>query len=142
MSFVDQSVSHAARLRTLTELDHVRLRKLLDRIEGDRAEPLLDALDQSQLVQPQEVAQDVVTMYTRVRVQDVEQRRDHVYTLCYPADAEPADGFISVLSPIGAALLGARLGEQVTFTRPDGRAARLELVEILFQPEASGDYTT
>jgi regulator of nucleoside diphosphate kinase len=142
MSFADQSVSHAARLRTLTELDHVRLRKLLDRIDGDRAEPLLDALDQSQLVQPQEVAQDVVTMYTRVRVQDVEQRRDHVYTLCYPADAEPASGFISVLSPIGAALLGARLGEQVTFTRPDGRTARLELIEILFQPEASGDYTT
>lgn len=142
MSFVDQSVSHAARLRTLTELDHVRLRKLLDRIEGDRAEPLLDALDQSQLVQPQEVAQDVVTMYTRVRVQDVEQRRDHVYTLCYPADAEPSDGFVSVLSPIGAALLGARLGERIEFARPDGRIARLELVEILFQPEASGDYTT
>lgn len=142
MRFADQSVLHAARLRTLTELDHVRLRKLLDRIDSDRAEPLLDALDQSQLVPPQEVAQDVVTMYTRVRVQDAEARRDHVYTLCYPADAEPAEGFISVLSPIGAALLGARLGEQVSFTRPDGRTARLELIEILFQPEASGDYTT
>jgi regulator of nucleoside diphosphate kinase len=136
------SVSPVARLRTLTELDHVRLRKLIERADDDRAEPLLEALDQSQLVPARDVAQDVVTMYTRVRVMDVDARREHVYTLCYPADAEPSDGFVSVLSPIGAALLGARLGERIEFARPDGRIARLELVEILFQPEASGDYTT
>lgn len=130
------------RLRTVTELDHVRLQKLLERTPEERAEALQEALDQAALVRAQEVAQDVVTMYTRVRVQDVARRSEQVYTLCYPQDAEPAEGFVSVLSPVGSALLGARLGERVRFSRPDGGQAELEVVEILFQPEASGDYTT
>jgi regulator of nucleoside diphosphate kinase len=130
------------RLRTVTELDHVRLQKLLERAPDERGEALQEALDQAALVRAQEVAQDVVTMYTRVRVQDVARRSEQVFTLCYPQDAEPAEGFVSVLSPVGSALLGARLGERVGFTRPDGGQAELEVIEILFQPEASGDYTT
>jgi len=135
-----QSVA-STRLRTLTDVDHARLRKLLDSLPDDPA-PLADALDQSQLVRPQEVAADVVTMNTRLRVRDTDSAAEQVYTLCYPSDAEPSEGFVSVLSPLGAALLGARVGEQVSFMRPDGKPVRLEPVEILFQPEASGDYTT
>ena len=130
------------RHRTLTELDHARLSRLLERNPDDSPEALADALDQSILVPAPEVAPEVVTMYTRVRVEDTATGRSHVYTLCYPSDAEPAEGFVSVLSPVGAALLGARIGEHVRFTRPDGGATELVLRAILFQPEATGDYTT
>lgn len=128
-------------LRTLTELDHVRLSRLLERRADAAADALESTLAQCALVPSPQVAPDVVTMYSRVRVRD-ERGEPAVYTLCYPTDAEPAAGFISVLSPLGTALLGAHRGDRVEFTRPDGRIVQLELQEILFQPEATGDYTT
>jgi len=129
-------------LRTITELDHVRLRRLYDHADDASRTRLLDALDQAVLVDPREVADDVVTMYTRVRVHDRARGGDQVYTLCYPDDADPAEGFISVLSPVGVALLGQRVGRRVRVVRPDGSATDIELRQILFQPEATGDYTT
>jgi regulator of nucleoside diphosphate kinase len=127
--------------RTLTELDHARLCRLIERSPETRHAALADALVHSSLVPAPEVDPDVVTMYTRVLVEDTTRLSQHVYTLCYPADAEPAEGFISVLSPVGAALLGARVGELVRFTRPDGGSTGLVLRRILFQPEATGHYT-
>jgi pimeloyl-ACP methyl ester carboxylesterase len=59
-----------------------------------------------------------------------------------PADAEPDAGFVSVLSPVGAALLGRRVGSRASWVTPDGRRHEAEIVAVLFQPEASGDYTT
>jgi regulator of nucleoside diphosphate kinase len=137
-----QATLGARRQRTLTELDHVRLCRLLERHPEDWHAALADALNQSNLVPPPQVAPEVVTMYTRVRVEDTATGRHHVYTLCYPPDAEPAEGFVSVLSPVGASLLGAHIGERVQFTRPDGSTTELALNEILFQPEATGDYTS
>jgi regulator of nucleoside diphosphate kinase len=132
----------ARRQRTLTELDHARLMRLLSREPDARHDALADALDQSSLVPATDVATDVVTMYTRVRVEDLTHGTAHVYTICYPPDAEPAEGFVSVLSPVGSALLGARVGERVMVARPDGGNTLLLIQELLFQPEATGDYTT
>ena len=70
---------------------------------------------------------------------DGEQRK---LTLCYPDDAEPSAGFISVLSPVGLALLGRRVGAQVSWTMPSGKQRLLTIDAMLFQPEASGDHTT
>ena len=63
-------------------------------------------------------------------------------TLCYPQDAEPQFGFVSVLSPIGLGLLGQQVGATVGWESPDGTERMAEVDAILFQPEASGDYTT
>jgi regulator of nucleoside diphosphate kinase len=141
MTLTALQATAAADLRTITELDHVRLRRLLDRDAGDAHARLRDALDQATLVDPHAVAADVVTMYSRVRVRDCARGTEHVYTLCYPADAEPGEGFISVLSPMGVALIGQRVGQRVRVARPDGGASDFELRQILFQ-EATGDYTT
>ena len=59
-----------------------------------------------------------------------------------PADAEPLAGFVSVLSPIGSALLGLRVGSVARWASPTGDEMAAEILAILFQPEASGDYTT
>jgi regulator of nucleoside diphosphate kinase len=63
-------------------------------------------------------------------------------TWCYPDDAEPSQGFISVLSPLGASLLGLQAGDVAQWRTPFGEQRTARIVEVLFQPEASGDYTT
>lgn len=125
--------------RTLTELDHVRLSKLLDEKSHPGLEALLDA---AEVLGSREVPADVVTMYSQVTIADIPSGQRHKLTLCYPKDAEPGAGLVSVLSPVGMSLIGLRLGAVASWTLPSGEEGRAEVVEILFQPEASGDYTT
>jgi regulator of nucleoside diphosphate kinase len=122
----------------LTKLDHGRLFKLNG---GHPPEPLTDVLDSAELIDSTDVRPDVVTLYSQVLVtqDDGEQRK---LTLCYPDDAEPNAGFISVLSPVGLALLGRCVGAQVGWTMPSGKQRLLRIDAVLFQPESSGDYTT
>lgn len=131
--------------RTLTELDHVRLLNLLRRdARGDRSVPnsgaIEDVLDNSALVPSREVEPDVVTMYSQILLQDTQTGQRNTLTLCYPADAEPAVGFVSVLSPVGSALLGLRVGSIARWSTPAGDEKAAEILAILFQPESSGDY--
>lgn len=122
----------------LTKLDHGRLFKLNG---GHPPEPLTDLLDSAELIDSAQVRPDVVTLYSQVLVtqDDGEQRK---LTLCYPDDAEPNAGFISVLSPVGLALLGRCVGAQVSWTMPSGKQRLLTIDALLFQPESTGDYTT
>lgn len=122
----------------LTKLDHGRLFKLNG---GHPPEPLADVLDTAEIIESAEVRPDVVTLYSQVLVTQVdgEQRK---LTLCYPDDAEPNAGFISVLSPVGLALLGRCVGARVVWTMPSGKQRLLTIDAVLFQPESSGDYTT
>lgn len=125
--------------RLLTELDFTRLNNL----RGGQLPPeLADTLDALDLVPSREVPANVVTMYSQVILEDVASGKRQKLTLCYPADAEPHLGFISVLSPVGASLLGQRVGAIARWRTPNGDACEAEVVELLFQPEASGDYTT
>lgn len=126
--------------RTITELDHVRIYKLLQRQGlGDDA-PLAELIDAAEQVTPQTVAPDVVTMLTRVRVADA-AGSERSLTLCYPPEADAGKGFISVLSPLGTALLGLRVGEAAQWRGADGKTAELVVRAIEFQPEANGDFT-
>jgi regulator of nucleoside diphosphate kinase len=125
--------------RLLTELDFVRLNKLRG---GNFPHELVDVLDSLDLVASREVPPDTVTMYSQVIVEDLVSGKRQKLTLCYPVDAEPEQGFISVLSPVGAALLGQRVGAIARWQTPAGQACAAEVSTLLFQPEASGDYTT
>ena len=131
--------------RTLTELDHVRLLNLLRRdTRGDgfpaQRRAMMDLLDTSTLVPSREVAPDIVTMYSQVLLQDLQTGQQQTLTLCYPADAQPAGGFVSVLSPVGCALLGLTVGSIARWLNPTGEAKAAEIMAIHFQPESSGDY--
>ncbi|OYT99714.1 MAG: transcription elongation factor GreAB [Burkholderiales bacterium PBB1] len=133
--------------RTLTELDHVRLLNLIRRDargNGSAAHPgaIEDILENAALVPSREVGPDVVTMYSQVVLQDNRSGQRNTLTLCYPADAEPAIGFVSVLSPVGNALLGLRVGSVARWSTPAGDEKAAEISAILFQPESSGDYAT
>ncbi len=142
----------AAATRTVTELDHVRISNLAQRQRGPSN--LEDVIDAADLVPSREVDADVVTMNSRVVIADAQgasvgggggggggEGERRTLTLCYPERADAAAGFVSVLSPIGAALLGLRVGDTARWTTPDGRTESARVLEIAFQPEASGDYT-
>jgi len=134
-----------ARERVLTELDHVRLAMLSRR--GSRARspgcPEIDAvIDDARIVPSRTIAPYVVTMCSQVLLRFLDDGSRRKLTLCYPQDAVPESGLLSVLSPIGLGLLGHRVGDTVRWATPDGAERTAEVEALLFQPEASGDYTT
>ena len=125
--------------RTLTELDFSRL----TRLAGQRQPPILaDLLANAEVTSSRTVQADVVTMYSRVELVDVHTHRRQVLTICYPQDAEPAAGFISVLSPVGISLLGLKVGDVAKWHAPHGEECAAVVESIQFQPEATGDYVT
>ena len=133
--------------RTLTELDHIRLTNMIHRAaaKGPAEHATHDIehiLDAAAVVEAREVPADIVTMYSQVLLSDIRTSRQRKLTLCYPHDAEPAEGFISVFSPVGASVLGLRVGGVARWRTPLGEEGCAEVLAILFQPEASGDYTT
>ena len=139
-------MSPATDYRTITDLDHVRIFNLLRR-QGTagqspaQAEALAELIDAADQVPPQQIAGDIVTLYSALRVSDADGATARRPTLCYPAAADVAQGMISVLSPLGTALLGLRVGELARWRGIDGKPAELRLLAIEYQPEASGDYT-
>ena len=124
--------------RTLTDLDFSRLSKLpIQQLPPTFA----DLLACAEVTSARIVNADVVTMYSRAEVVDVHTRRRHVLTICYPGDAEPAAGFISVLSPVGTSLLGLRAGDAPRWPTPPGEECAAEIAAVQYQPEACGDYS-
>jgi regulator of nucleoside diphosphate kinase len=128
----------------ITELDLNRLQRLLDLMEGSlrNKEHLLkleEELLKGQIVPSDEVPPDVITMNSRVRLKDMDSGDEMVYSLVYPNDADPAQNRISILAPIGTALIGYSVGDVVEWKVPSG-LKRLKVEEILYQPEASGDF--
>lgn len=125
--------------RKLTELDFARLNKL---VAVGAMPQLADVLDEAEVVPAQAIPADVVTMNAQFVTRDLKQQRRQVLTLCYPADAAPAKGFISVLSPAGTSLLGLQAGDIARWRTPNGEEAEAEIEGVLSQPEARGDHAT
>ena len=130
----------------LTAQDYNRLRQLLVELtrqsRGIQAgvETLEDILELAHVVQPDKVPANVVTMNSRVLFKDVTTQENGTVTIVYPADADPSGGRISVLSPVGAALLGESEGEEVELPLPHGQRRRIGISSVLYQPEAQGDF--
>lgn len=123
--------------RTLTELDFARLRKLASDKAPQRLTDLLAAAD---ILDAREMPSDIVTMYSTVEFEDLTTGQLQKFTICYPGDAEPTQGFVSVLSPVGCSLLGLRVGDVARWQTPSGERLGARVVSVLFQPEASGDF--
>jgi regulator of nucleoside diphosphate kinase len=124
---------------TVTALDHERLQKLVHTWSGtrdrDAAEALADELDRAEVVPAERIADSVVTMNSRVVFQDEKTGESREVSLVYPMDSDPEQGRISVLSPVGSALLGLSVGQTIDWPLPRGRpllgewaAARLYLL--------------
>ena len=128
----------------ISSFDKQRLMRLLSSAETsseDRAEleDLTHEIERGAEVQPQDIPPDVVTMNSTVRVTDVEAGTSHTYTIVFPADADYEKGKISILAPLGTALLGFRIGDVVNWHMPGG-TRRLRIDALVYQPEAAGDF--
>jgi len=127
----------------LTELDMGRLKPLLalpDRLDQrDRRhlDELAKELRRGEVVAPEEIPPNVITMNSKVRLRDLDSGEEAVYSLVYPPDADIRQNRISILAPIGTALIGYAVGDVIEWKVPGG-VARLKVEEILYQPEAAG----
>lgn len=128
--------------RTLTHYDHLRLARLLAQqpapAGAEALQELQELLDGSELVAGREVPATLVTMNTQVLVLP-EDGPPCQLTVCYPEDARPSEGCVSVLSPVGASLLGLRVGETAQWRSAAGVPGAARILSVLFQPEAHGE---
>jgi regulator of nucleoside diphosphate kinase len=129
----------------ITEFDVKRLTQLLQ--EGlsftskdtQHLESLQKELERAHIVEPQAVPRDIVTMNSRVRLKDLNSGDERIYTLVFPTEADVTQNKISILAPVGTAMLGYRVGDKIDWPVPSGmKTFRIE--EILYQPEAAGDF--
>lgn len=128
----------------ITRFDKRRLMALLRSLDAahesrEDVEDLERELERGTEVESTEVEPDVVTMNSTVRVTDLDANTTHLYTIVFPADVDFEKGRISILSPLGTALLGYRAGDVVEWEMPRG-TRRLRIEELLYQPEAAGDF--
>jgi len=127
---------HAAEIY-ITEIDNTRLRSLLALEQASDVFELEHEIERAIVVDPRQVAQDVVTMNSRALVQLDDEEVE--VALVYPEDADDSAGKLSVCSGIGTAILGYREGDAFDW-RMTNRTRRVRIGKVLYQPEAAGDF--
>lgn len=129
----------------ITEFDKSRLEELIAVAKefGDHdrkdLESLAEELEKAEVVSPKDVPADVVTMNSKVLIRDLDTSEEMTYVLVFPRDANIDAGAISVLAPVGTAILGYAKGDIVEWSVPSG-VRRIRIDDVLYQPEAAGDY--
>jgi regulator of nucleoside diphosphate kinase len=133
------STEHPLPPLIVSRFDLVRLERLLERMGSEGNLELLRAeLERAEIVEPKDVPPDVVTMNSRVRVADEATGEESELQLVFPAAADVVRGAVSILAPVGSALLGLRVGSRIEWPVPEGRARRIRVVAVSYQPEAAG----
>jgi regulator of nucleoside diphosphate kinase len=131
---------------SITKPDHERLKKLIEiarERETDANREYIDRLeeelDRAEVVQQKGIPADVITMRSTVRLKDLATSEEMIYQLVFPTEANYDEGKISVLAPIGTAMLGYRRGDVIEWQVPSG-VRRLSVEKVLYQPESNGEY--
>lgn len=131
----------------ITEIDRERLDNLIqsvrdrnDRTSSNDIKILEDELEFADVVRPQEIPADIVTMRSTIRLNDLDSGESSTYTIVFPTEVDSENGHISILAPLATAVLGRRKGEIIEFKAPS-RLRRIRVEEILYQPESAGDYS-
>lgn len=118
----------------ISEIDAARLRDLLAvraRAERDQdhLHELAEELERARIVEPEDVPSDVITIHSHIRVLDLTSGERRELTLVLPRESDANAGRISVLAPLGTALLGYRVGDEIEWLMPGGlRHLRIESV--------------
>jgi len=127
----------------ITDNDMRRLRELIMvarqfKKEEERYLQELEAeLNRATIIKSQEVPPDVITMNSEVHLRDLNTKEEITYTLVFPDQADASQGRVSILAPIGTALLGYSVGDVIEWKVPAG-VAKLKVEKIIYQPEANG----
>ncbi len=127
----------------ISSLDAIRLEKLLESLP-DSVFPGKDDLEaelsRAEVVDPKEIPSTVVTMNSTVKFEIVSTSKDFYLTLVYPKDVDANGGTISILAPVGSALLGLSQGDEIEWPKPGGGVLQVRIKDVTYQPERSGEY--
>jgi regulator of nucleoside diphosphate kinase len=121
----------------ITDRDLEKLRHVIDIHDTPTAELLDSELQRATVVDSRRVPRDVVTMNSEVAYEDCATGERRVVRVVFPNEADAARGKISVMAPIGSALIGLSVGQEIEWPVPTGRK-RIRVVEIPYQPESCG----
>ncbi len=128
----------------ISSVDVERLEHLLENLPKDDfpgKEDLEEELLRANVVPPEEVPSNVVTMNSTVHFETKPGGKKFLMTLVYPTDTGKIENSISILAPVGSALLGLSIGDEIEWPRPGGGKITLRINDIVYQPERSKQYT-
>ncbi len=125
----------------ITKNDHKKLIKLInEKLPNDDSRlSLLKEVERAIIVEPENIPADIITMNSLINFTDVESGSELEYWLVFPENADIGQHKISVVSPIGCALLGYKVGDIIELKTPGGNK-KIKVEKILHQPEAEGNY--
>ena len=127
----------------ITEYDFERLQEMLRtaRHSGytqDCVEKLKEEIERARIVSSEKIPGDLVTMNSRIVLEDEQTYQEFTFQVVFPSDSDVDAGKISILAPVGRALLGYKVGDTVEWKAPRGMR-RLKIIKMLYQPESEGD---
>lgn len=124
----------------VSEKDYQRLNFILKDLNALEVEDLEIELERAKVVADTDIPSDVVTMNSLVEYCDLTTGKSNTVRLVYPDNASIEDKRVSILSPLGSALIGLREQQELNWRFPNGETHRLKIVKVHYQPEANGDW--
>lgn len=130
---------------TITQLDYSRIKSCINNARQSKsisvtdADSLMKELNSASIVEPTKVPGNVVTMNSIVKISFLNNQKQLQFQLVYPGKANVKEKKVSIFSPIATALLGYKEGDEIEWIVPAG-PTKIRIDEIVYQPEASGDY--
>jgi regulator of nucleoside diphosphate kinase len=130
---------------TLTKNDYTRIYKAITdaknskTINSNEAEKLLSELSKAEIVPSEKIDKDVVTMNSEVKLFFENTQKEQSFKIVYPQDANLKENKISIFSPIATALIGYKISDEIEWIVPGGMT-KIKIVDLIYQPEAAGDF--
>ena len=125
----------------MSRLDYDRIEALLEDAgkRGIDIAALESEIARAEVVEPAQMPKDVISMNSTARFRDETSNEERELTLVYPRDANGEAGRVSILAPVGSALLGLRVGQSIDWPVPGNRTITLRVLSVEYQPEAAGE---
>ena len=130
----------------INSLDYSRIKKCISdakqfrSINEGEATKLMAELDSAKIVKPESIPSNVVTMNSIVKLSFLNNNKQVQFQIVYPEQANLKENKISIFSPIATALIGYKIADEIEWIVPAG-LTKIKIDEIIYQPEAAGDYS-
>lgn len=114
----------------IAKTDYLRLMQLIEKTETDAADALDLEISRAKIVEDAKLPKDVVAMNSTLTFSDLDSAEEKTIQLVYPQDADVSQLKISVLSPVGSALIGLKIGGTIEWPVPQGKVRRLKVIAV------------